>query len=272
MNLLPRSISIGVFVVACLTMSLDSAAQSGSRSAALEEQTTTGSASDRVKNSSEGIAVVELFTSQSCSSCPSADAVLRQINTLAVEKHLPVHVLSFHVDYWNYLQWTDPYSDAAYTKRQRAYARALQSSRVYTPQMIVNGNDEFVGSNKRLANQAIARSLATKSSATIEATSSPSSDQKSIAVQYRLTGVTPGQVVHVAAVQNPEPNAVRGGENSGRTLSHINVVRAFKTQVIDNLSGEVSLQLPDDFNASGAKVIAYVQDLDTLDIIAATSI
>ena len=105
------------------------------------------------------VAVVELFTSQGCSSCPPADALLRKIHEYAEENKLPVYVLSFHVDYWNRLGWTDPYSDPTYTQRQRAYARHFGTDRVYTPQMIVGGEREFVGSNGKQAGVALQESL-----------------------------------------------------------------------------------------------------------------
>ena len=107
----------------------------------------------------EPVAVVELFTSQGCSSCPPADAVLSRVDELAREKKLSVYVLSFHVDYWNRLGWTDPYSDDEFTRRQNQYAGLFRSNRVYTPQMIVNGQTEFVGSDAKRATQAIRRAL-----------------------------------------------------------------------------------------------------------------
>ena len=100
---------------------------------------------DQVEQSNEkqiqnGVNVVELFTSQGCSSCPPADALLAQI-----KDDTNVIALSYHVDYWNYLGWKDPYSNKAYSAYQRSYAKELNSG-VYTPQMVVNGSKEFVGS------------------------------------------------------------------------------------------------------------------------------
>lgn len=222
--------------------------------------------------SNDGIAVVELFTSQSCSSCPSADETLRRIASIASEKNLPVHVLSFHVDYWNYLQWNDPYSSAAYSDRQRSYARAMRSRRVYTPQMIVNGTTEFVGSNRKLANEAISDSLGEPAATTIDASLDASSSLETMVVRYKIHGNLAGQMIHLALVQSPEANAVPSGENSGRTLSHINVVRAFETAVIKHAEGEISIDVPAGVDADQATLIAYVQDQKTLQITGATSI
>jgi hypothetical protein len=97
------------------------------------------------------VVIVELFTSQGCSSCPPADRLLKK---LAAEGG--VFPLSFHVDYWNYIGWTDPFSSAEWSERQRRYARAFGTSRVYTPQVVVAGTAECVGSNERRVRAEIA--------------------------------------------------------------------------------------------------------------------
>src|ERR1700753_1065742 len=94
----------------------------------------------------KGFAVVELFTSEGCSSCPPADALVAKIQKESVGK--PVYILAFHVDYWDRGGWKDAFSDAAYTTRQKQYARWMKSSELYTPQAIVNGTKEMVGSEE----------------------------------------------------------------------------------------------------------------------------
>lgn len=114
-----------------------------------------GSVSDTSQSSRQqpsAVAVVELFTSQGCSSCPPADRVLQAIHENASTNELPVHVLSFHVDYWNHLGWEDPYSSPVCTLRQKRYAVSMGSKRIFTPQMIVNGTVSFVGSDSARAN------------------------------------------------------------------------------------------------------------------------
>src|SRR6476659_8572322 len=100
------------------------------------------------------VTVIELFTSQGCSSCPAADKLLNEIIEKADQENKPVIGLSYHVSYWNYLGWKDPYSNENYNALQRKYSEALQSS-VYTPQMIVDGKQEFVGSDQEKAKEAI---------------------------------------------------------------------------------------------------------------------
>ncbi|MEL7087271.1 MAG: DUF1223 domain-containing protein, partial [Planctomycetota bacterium] len=104
-------------------------------------------------------AVVELFTSEGCSSCPPAEAVLNRLDRDARQGHQRIFTLAFHVDYWNRLGWTDPFSDRAYSDRQRDYAVTLRERSIYTPQMVVNGTTGFVGSHARRAGQEIGRAL-----------------------------------------------------------------------------------------------------------------
>src|SRR4051794_6734165 len=87
---------------------------------------------------STGLAVIELFTSEGCSSCPPADALLSEILRDARAKNLAIYPLAFHVDYWDHLGWRDPYSDPAHSNRQRGYSRTFRRDSIYTPQMIVN--------------------------------------------------------------------------------------------------------------------------------------
>ena len=102
---------------------------------------------------------MELFTSEGCSSCPPANALLERITQRTRKQGLRVYPLSFHVDYWNELGWKDPFSDTAYTRRQRQYGQAMALSSIYTPQMIVNGTDQFVGHRQAIADKSIGKAL-----------------------------------------------------------------------------------------------------------------
>ena len=215
--------------------------------------------------------VVELFTSQGCSSCPPADATLKQIAAIANEMDLPVHVLSFHVDYWNRLGWKDPYSDQVYSHRQRSYAAAKGSRRVYTPQMIVDGNEEFNGGNRRLAAAAISQALRESAPVEVSIGISESTSDRTLRLEYKVDGASEHDVLHLALVHSPKPNDIPRGENQGRRLSHVNVVRAFKTLILDKSSGETTIELPSDIDLAEAKVIAYVQDKRTFAINGASS-
>ncbi|MEL6106122.1 MAG: DUF1223 domain-containing protein [Planctomycetota bacterium] len=219
---------------------------------------------------SGGIAVVELFTSQGCSSCPPADVALRQIAKTANDEDANVYVLSFHVDYWNRLGWNDPYSSQLASYRQRAYARAAGSKRVYTPQMIVSGTTEFVGSNRAKANKAIGEALSRSAKSTVSM--KVSAADGGVDIDYEVNGAGKDQLLNLAVVHTPKANDVPAGENQGRKLAHVNVVRAFKAVRLSEFSGSARLELPEGLLASDAQVIGYVQDLNSLAITGASTI
>ncbi|MDW3648707.1 MAG: DUF1223 domain-containing protein [Bacteroidia bacterium] len=218
----------------------------------------------------KGFAVLELFTSEGCSSCPPADRLLSDVITDAEEKGLQVYALSFHVDYWNRLGWKDPYSSAVFSERQRNYARTLQSN-VYTPQLVVNGKDEFVGSNRTKAAMSIKKALdAPVKNLSIDFESKLMGDQLSFT--YKSGDKMEGKVLNVALVESDLSQNVSRGENRGRLLKHDNVVRAFESLELDALMGRGSLQLPEDFNLAKAKLIVYAQDKLTREVVLAQAI
>jgi len=104
-------------------------------------------------------AIVELFTSEGCSSCPSADQLLIDLTHQAKKKNQRIFPLSFHIDYWNGLGWVDPFSLPKFTHRQRQYAKSAGTYEVYTPQMYVNGTNSFIGSDRSKAHRFINESL-----------------------------------------------------------------------------------------------------------------
>jgi len=167
-----------------------------------------------------GKVVVELFTSQGCSSCPPADRFLGEL-----AQRDDVIALSFHVDYWNYLGWSDPYSSADSTARQRDYRRALGLRYVYTPQMVVGGVDQAVGSGRGKILDAIERRRG-KAGLAI-AISHPAPGE---AVVTLGAGKVPARPVPVLlfAYDRAHTTEIRRGENEGVTLTNRNVVRAHR--------------------------------------------
>ncbi|GAB6052716.1 DUF1223 domain-containing protein [Magnetospira thiophila] len=161
--------------------------------------------------------VVELFTSQGCSSCPPADAF---IGELADEK--AVLPLSFHVDYWDYIGWKDPFADPDHGRRQKAYAQQFNQRSVYTPQVVVQGLYEAVGSNRRSVRQLIQR--ASEETSPIAILMQPQDD----GLHIRLPETHPGLQADLLLVlfDRQHVTQVRRGENRGETLTNRNVVRA----------------------------------------------
>ena len=216
--------------------------------------------------------VVELFTSQGCSSCPPADELMRKLVDRHEQGEVAVLGLSFHVDYWNYLGWRDPFSSPQWSARQRAYARTLRETRVYTPQMIVQGRDGFVGSRRRQLDAAITRSSALRPKHAIELKVTVD-DAGKVSVAYQVDGSAAGNVLNLAVVARELTAKATRGENAGRQLAHANVVRDFKAVRLGAAvnaapSREATLQVPS-LDPKNHSLIAYVQNTNTAAITAA---
>ncbi|MEU7590501.1 DUF1223 domain-containing protein [Micromonospora sp. NPDC049230] len=218
-----------------------------------------------------GFAVVEMFTSQGCSSCPPAEEVLTEIERDARQRGQPVFALGFHVDYWDDLGWPDRFADAAYTARQEAYARAFGTGRLYTPQMVVNGTVEFVGSDRRRAAGAIASALTSTATTPVTLTA-PDLDGQRLTVDYQTAQPPRGAVLHVAIVERGLDSEIARGENAGRTLRQDNVVRAFTSVDPHTERGRVELAAPPDLDPRGATVVGYVQESGTRAILGAAAV
>ncbi len=195
--------------------------------------------------------VLELFTSEGCSSCPPADKLLQEL--AANDSNLIP--LSFHVDYWNRLGWTDPFSSNAYSKRQEEYGHHFKLDGIYTPQLIVNGQSEMVGSSKASIEKAIRNASGTTN--TISVKDLKSGDGK-IKFAVSLNGNTKDLDLHAALVQRKATVKISAGENDGTTLSHINIVRDFITQKSTG-SNEFILSTPKDYKPADYRLIIYLQ-------------
>ena len=210
-----------------------------------------------ISTTAQSPVVVELFTSQGCSSCPSADKNLTEILKTAETNGWPVYGLSFHVDYWNYIGWKDPYSQKAFTERQRNYAAQLGTEQVYTPQMIINGQKEFVGSNKSETNSSVSECLNQKLRYRITLSHLVASSDK-LKFSYGLDANPHGEILQVALVEKYIENLVERGENSGKRLHHDNVVRVFKSFPLSR-QGEVEIEIPE-LNSKNLSLIIFAQN------------
>jgi hypothetical protein len=222
------------------------------------------------ENQGSGFAVVELFPSEGCSSCPPADDVLRELASEATPTGKHVYPLAFHVDYWNGLGWPDPYSSEMATARQQAYSRALGEQGVYTPEMIINGRDAFVGSNRTRAHRSIEAALSKPEANRIVLHAAASDGGVSVDFAFSAAP-TPATVLQVAFVQKEAVSQVKVGENAGRSLRHANVVRALQTVQLDgSQSGHTSFRLRP--TGDGSAIIAYLQDPETMAITSAARV
>ncbi len=197
--------------------------------------------------------IVELFTSEGCSSCPPADALLRKIEGTHTDGRLIIGI-SEHVTYWNHLGWSDPYSAEIFTDRQNSYGERFRLDSVYTPQMVVNGTEELVGSDTGALQRAFAQESAKPGIQLSIASATVSGN--ALKITFSAEGLPAGKEAVIMAVlaDDMDRSNVLRGENSGRTLSHVAVARAL-TQigtVHDTAVHEASLPLPSSFGTNEA--------------------
>ena len=215
-------------------------------------------------------AVVELFTSEGCSSCPPADRLLVELSERSRRPGSRLYPLVFHVDYWNDLGWPDPFADEQWSERQRRYAAGWKTSRVYTPQAVVNGRDAFVGSRRGRMATATQQALERPAEARLELQAFRHGE--AIRVQFLASGRLSRAVLQVALVQDSATTEVAAGENRGRTLHHANVVRALETVDLHSTGeGYIDLVPPAGLALSAARVVAFVQDAASMAIRGAAS-
>ena len=213
--------------------------------------------------------VVELFTSEGCSSCPPADSVLMALSRQGSQSGPPLILLGEHVDYWNYIGWTDRFSSAQFSQRQNDYAKALHGQ-VYTPQMVIDGRVEFVGNEmgevRRRIDEAAKQPKPVKVDLRWEG--------KDLHVSAQPSGDVHGKLL-LAITEDGLSTSVGGGENGGRTLHHAAVVRQLR-QIGDINGKSVELTVPvapnSDWNRANLNVAVLAEDPVTQKILGAAEI
>ena len=216
--------------------------------------------------------IVELFTSEGCSSCPPADIILTQLQKIQPVAGAEVIALSEHVDYWNYIGWSDPFSSAAFSARQETYAQAFRQERIYTPQMIVDGQTEFVGNSMNKAQEAIAKAARSpKAGVKISLPQTkPERENQAIKLSVSVKNVPPvnqGDVAEVilAITENNLSSNVSRGENSGRKLAHTAVVREMRAlggvdPATKSFDSETTAVIADGWKRDDLRVVVLVQE------------
>jgi hypothetical protein len=220
--------------------------------------------------------VVELFTSQGCSSCPPADELLR---TLRREQAGEIIPLAYHVDYWNYLGWSDPFSAAQWSQRQKAYAQSLRAE-VYTPQAVINGRSQLVASSEGPLRREVAKAGEAKTQGMVAIDSVTVQGDKLVVTLRahvdRSAGARKPQMI-VALFEDGVTTKVTRGENSGRALVNDSIVRWQGSAFLvpddgRDASGSTALPLDVDWRRDHLGIAAFVQDQATLSIYAAASV
>lgn len=213
----------------------------------------------------DGFVVLELFTSEGCSSCPRADELLGNVQKQTGDK--PIYVLAYHIDYWDHQGWRDIFSSPEHTKRQYWYANKL-NSQVYTPQVVVNGKTEFVGSDEAALTNVLRNSLEGVPANTLKITGKPEAGKMTIT--YEASGNKNVDLM-IAVVQKNAIRQIKRGENGGRTLRHVQIVNRFNSFKLNNTgTGQVDISLPNGFTAGEWEIIGLLQDYKTGEIRAAT--
>jgi hypothetical protein len=208
---------------------------------------------DQVK---KGFVVMELFTSQGCSSCPPADELLGVYAQKNNDRILP---LAFHVDYWNRLGWIDSFSSSRFSERQRNYAEKFGLESVYTPQLILDGQKEFTGSDAGNISTGIAELLKEDQAVNI-GISDPVITANTVKIHYSLDHLLPGTSMNGALVQARIQTHIKAGENRGADLTNYNVVRDFISAQLVTAAGNMSLKLPAGSIGRGYSIVLFVQD------------
>ena len=204
----------------------------------------------------DGFALIELFTSEGCSSCPAADAILEEVQKKYIDKN--VLIAAYHVDYWNKLGWKDIFSDASFTQRQEYYSTIFHLNSIYTPQVVVNGKSEFVGSNKEKLISSIEEQLNEKPAASIKLNVKQNTEAQ-IDVQYSAEGAdAKREQAILVLIQKMSTNEIKKGENKGKTLHHINIVRNIFYLPLKERT--TNFTLPAGFSKEDFFVAGFIQD------------
>lgn len=214
----------------------------------------------------ENLVVLELFTSQGCSSCPSADNVLKKIAKQYDEEN--VLALSYHVDYWNYIGWDDIFSKKIYTQKQAAYANKFRSS-LYTPQLVFNGKEHLVGSKAGLV-YAKLRNYLKKTVANQVALNNVVTAKGKVKFDYQISGELNNRKLRYLLVINDRITQVTRGENSNRTLENSNVVVNEITTKAKYSKGSLTIEIPDIVKPSDQLTLMVIVQKNDLEITGGT--
>jgi len=211
----------------------------------------------KVNVESKGFALIELYTSEGCSSCPPADELVAKIQKESSGK--PVYILAYHVDYWNSLGWRDVFSSHEYSARQHEYARYLHSEQVYTPQIVVNGKTAFVGSEEGDLRNAIRINLE-KAPADQLTLNVLNGTKSKVSLKYSIEGSDKNTTLMVAVLQKSGQTKVMSGENGGHTLSHVQIVRKLQQIALSGNNGTAIVALPAGYDAKSWEIIGFLQN------------
>ena len=238
-----------------------------------------GVAAPRQPGSGPRVVVVELFTSEGCSSCPPADALLKRLSEQQSVQGAQIVALEEHVDYWNHLGWKDPYSSNEFSQRQGDYAQVFGTDGVYTPQMVVDGQNEFVGSRSLAAKEAIEKAAnQPKAEMALVPSANSSTGKLTFEVQVKnLDGISVrGETeLWIAVTEKGLQTDVKAGENSGETLKHAAVVRSLrKIETLRNPAGydrQIQLAIEPGWKKENLALVVFLAEKSSRKIVGAVA-
>jgi hypothetical protein len=226
--------------------------------------------------------LVELFTSEGCSDCPPADALLSKLDAQQPIANADVIVLELHVTYWDG-DWRDRFSSSSYTQRQNMYAFGQKGDQMYTPQMVVDGGARFVGSKADVAQKAIEQAAhAAKAQVHLEWAGAAGGSER--ALKVKVDSLPAGAAadkaqVYLAVTENHLHSNVKAGENTGRSLDHTGVVRKLSSiGRVNSHGGDASfdaqsvVKLEKDWKPENLRAVVFVQDSKSLHVIGSAEI
>jgi hypothetical protein len=226
--------------------------------------------------------VVELFTSEGCSSCPPADALLMKLGATQPVQGASIIAIEEHVDYWNHDGWTDPFSSPEWTLRQQDYVSRLKQKEPYTPQMVVDGQMQLVGGQERPAEQAIQQAATqpkTEVNLTPENSGADGTQQYKVHVG-KLAGNSDRDTAEIwlAVSESGLGSSVNAGENAGKDLHHAPVLRSLHKVGVASPKGDTAyegstrVKLNRDWKKQNLQVAVFVQEKKSMHILGAASV
>ncbi len=201
----------------------------------------------------KSFALVELFTSEGCSSCPPADAIFNDL----VQKNDPnVFAIAYHIDYWDRLGWKDAFSKKEFTDRQNDYATYFKNNSVYTPQIIINGQNEFVGSSNDKLTNACKNYIKAENGIDLK---SIIKNQK-LNISFSITGSIEDKVLTLVLVQKTATVSVKRGENEGKKLLHTNIALSINYIALKNSLGSTNIDIPNKLLKEEYFILGFIQN------------
>jgi hypothetical protein len=225
--------------------------------------------------------VVELFTSEGCSSCPPADALLLRLENSQPVQGANVIAIEEHVDYWNHDGWTDPYSSSDWTQRQVDYVTRFKDKEPYTPQMIVDGQTQVVGAESHVQEVIQTAASQPQTPVTVTASDSPSTAEQQFQVKVgKLIGNADKDTAEVwlAVTESGLASSVNAGENAGKNLQHASVLRSLRKVGVAKAAGDSAfeasprIKCKPDWKRQNLQVVVFVQEKKSMRILGAAAL